>query len=105
MGARITHTDQMRAGCVALVAVELVDRETKAPYWWRRFVYVTAVLGPNHFEGVTLKLNLDYDRDWRDIDIRKDVVEIVENDRLPAGVSAILMKHFAKGTFKLPGGD
>lgn len=99
MSERITDATELPIGSVVIVAVQGVDKKTNMPYWWRRFVYVERVDDRQYFTGITLKLELDTNC-WREIDVNRDVVTLVEEHAIPQGISAILVKHLTKGAFK-----
>lgn len=101
MSDRITTTKGLKPGDVLNVAVELLDKVTKAPFWWRSFRVVTQVSGPNHVQVMTLKMHIDPDKDEREIDIRKDVVYVLAEEQLPQGVIAMRMKAYHTGRIKL----
>lgn len=100
MSERLTRADDLAAGDICIVAVQLTDRTTGQPYWWKRFV---AVLSARryHAEMLTLKMQIDPEKDLRMVDFTQDVVTKVEPDAWPQGVQAMRMKWIAKGLIKL----
>ncbi len=101
MADRITTTEGLKLGDVLLVAVELTDKVTGAPFWWRRFCTVMAVSNARWATLMTLKLHIDPDKDVREVDFSKDVVTPVHEYQMPQGVAAIFMKHVTKGLIKV----
>jgi hypothetical protein len=100
MSDRLTSARDLRAGDVCIVAVQLKDKTTGQPFWWKRFV---AVLKPmkRHAEMLTLKMHIDPDKDVRLVDFDQDVVTKVEEDAWPQGVLAMRMKWITLGVIKL----
>lgn len=98
---RITNSDNIKPGTVVQVAVQLEDKTTGQPYWWRRFGVVCQRSNGPYLWIMTLKLSVDPDKDFREVNLDKDVVTIVLDDQLPQGVKAMLMLHIHKGTIKL----
>lgn len=106
MDAPLTTTRGLKAGDVLQVAVQLTDKQTGQPYWWRRFVCVMA--GPrssNTFRALTLKMHPD-EKDLRELDLRDDkqVVTQVPETSWPQGVVAMRMKLLMNRTIKLDEG-
>ena len=101
MSAPLTTTEGLKPGDVVTVSVELRDKATGNPYWWKRFAAVLP--GPmtrNTAMLITLKLRPE-DRDTRHVDFRKDVVVKLPEDQWPQGVVAIRMKLIMQGVIKL----
>lgn len=102
MSERLEDSRDLRPGDVCLVAVELRDKNTGQPYWWKRFVCVLKPLRRNA-EMLTLKMHIDAAKDIRMVDFTQDVVTKVEPDSWPQGVIAMRMKWIAKGLIKVDG--
>lgn len=105
---RLTTTQGLKAGDIVMVSVELTDKTTGSPFWWRRFcaVYQTPwVSSPWHVEVLTLKLHVDMHKDLREVDLRKDVVTRVDVASQPQGVSAMLMKLIHTGVIRIEGDE
>lgn len=110
--APLTDTTVLKLGDVVQIAVQLTDRQTGQPYWWRRFAAVVE-LGPisrtrrgRYFCALTLKLHPDIDKDRRRIDLKEEnqIVTLVPEERWPDGVVAIRMKLIAQRKIPLDGG-
>ena len=109
--APITTTASLKLGDVVQIAVQLQDKSSGRPFWWRRFACVTrlpiktrALTGVNPiFEALTLKLHPDEDKDRRHIDLTDEnqVVTIVPEASWPQGVVAIRMKLIMQGKIRL----
>ena len=104
MGDRITSTEGLKPGDVLLVSVQLTDKTTGAPFWWKTFRVVLEVSNRSWARLLTLRLEIDPEKDEREVDFRKDVVVPVLEHQMPPGVAAMFMKHLARGAFKV-GGD
>lgn len=108
-GVPLTKVDHLQVGDVLLVAVQLTDKVTGQPFWWRRFTTVLQLPEERrwgwdtHLTLVSLKMHIDPDKDIREVDLRQEnqVVTWIPPDQVPAGVAAMLMKHLALGTIKL----
>ena len=101
MRDRLTTTEGLKRGDVVVVAVELQDKQTGAPYWWKRFCTVhQQPVTRRYVELLTLKMRPD-DRDLRTVDILQDVVTLLPEAEWPQGVVAMRMKLIAQGIVKL----
>jgi hypothetical protein len=112
----LTDTENLKLGDVVQISVQLKDKETGNPFWWRRFACVVKLRrgarnGRTHstmFWALTLKMHPDMERDLREIDLTEElhrqVVTTVPEDRWPQGVVAMRMKLIATGKIQL-GGD
>lgn len=105
MSAPLHDTAKLRVGTVVQIALELADKQTGKPCWWKRFAVVTKVRGAFHFTALTLKLNPDFDKDIREISLsddedreRRQVVTILP-EPWPQGVVAMHMKGLAMRWF------
>lgn len=107
--APLTTTEGLRLGDVVQIAVQLTDKQTGQPYWWKRFACVTWLPGLSpagrargHFRALTLKMRPE-ERDLRDIDLGEEnqVVTKLDEDRWPQGVVAMRMKLITQGLVKL----
>lgn len=105
MGDRLHNTEGLKAGDVVMVAVQLSDKVTGAPFWWKRFavIYRTPRRVQAWAQMLTLKLHIDMNKDLREVDFEKDVVTRVEEHAMPQGVAAMFMKHVSTGTIKVDG--
>lgn len=100
--APLTSTLGLSAGDVCLVAVNLIDRTTGNPFWWKRWTCVLeAPHNSRYVDLLTLKMDVDIDKDVRTVDVTKDVVTRLPEARWPQGVVAMRMKWIAKGLIKL----
>lgn len=109
--APLETTEDLRIGDVVQVAVQLTDKQTGQPYWWKRFACVTEL--PNSrarqagrgrtFRALTLKMQIDPGKDHRVIDLTEDrqVVTKIPEDRWPQGVIAMRMKWIHRGLIPL----
>lgn len=104
MGDRLTSAENLKPGDVCLVAVELRDKSTGQPYWWKRFV---CVLDAQRRQAImlTLKMQIDTEKDLRVVDFGKDVVTQLSEAEWPQGVIAMRMKWIMKGLIKVDGDD
>lgn len=102
MSDRLDDARGLRPGDVCMVAVQLRDRTTGQPYWWKRFVCVLRPMS-RHCEMLSLKMHIDPDKDVRMVDFTQDVVTKVEENDWPQGVVAMRMKWIAKGLVKVAG--
>ena len=98
---RIENALLLNPGDVCVVAVELKDKQTGNPYWWKRFACVLDIGNRRYAAMLTLKLHPDIDKDVRDVDVTQDVVMRLSEDSWPQGVVAMRMKHIALGLIKL----
>ena len=97
MSDRLLTTEGVTPGTIVMVSVELTDRTTGAPFWWRRFAAVDSVVNIRFARLVTMKLHHDPDKDVRDVDFTKDVVVPVLEHQMPPGIAAIHVKMLHKG--------
>lgn len=104
MGDMIRSTEGLTEGDVLLVAVQLSDKVSGAPFWWRRFCVVLRISNSTWATLMTLKMTIDPDRDVREVDFTKDVITVVDEHQMPQGVAAMYMKHLTLGKFKRGGG-
>lgn len=101
MADRLLTTEPLRVGDIVQVAVELTDKVTGAPFWWRRFAAVMRKPRNRQFvEVLTLKLKPDMVKDLREIDLAKDVV--TKLDVIPQGVAAMHVKLLALRVIPVP---
>lgn len=104
----ITSARDLKVGDVVQISVQLKDREdpTKT-FWWKRFACVTDVSARFWFEALNLKLQIDLDKDLRKVDlrdgvnVRPQVVELLEESEIPQGPAAMRMKYIHLGLIKL----
>lgn len=100
--SRLESTTGLVPGDVVIVAVQM--RATGGGhYWWRRFCCVLQVTAKRHALLLSLKMQIDEDRDIREVDFTRDVVEKIEEHAWPQGVTAMRMKWIMKGVIKLGG--
>ena len=101
--APLTSTKGIKPGDVLLVAVRLLDKRTREPFWWRRFVAVLDVDDRTLLTVLSLKPIVDIAKDLRTIQISTPdtVVTLVPQEQWPQGVSAMWMKYAAMGLIKL----
>ena len=104
-GERLTRTEGLKPGDVLMVAVELRDRTTGQPFWWKRFACVRSLAGRDHAELLSLKMYIDPDKDLRIVDFDRDVVTWVPPETWPQGVIAMRTKWITKGLIPLGQGD
>lgn len=105
----LTSTERLKVGMVVQIAVEMADKVTGQPYWWKRFAAVVEVKGLHHFDALTLKMHPDPEKDLRriraagasssDAHERREIVTILP-EPWPQGVVAMHMKLVAKGVVK-----
>lgn len=114
MTSPLTSTEGLRVGMVVQIAVEMSDKISGQPYWWKRFAAVTEVQGSRYFTALTLKMNPDPDKDLRTIRVspragdpdlprrgeRREIVTILP-EPWPQGVAAMHMKLAAQGVISL----
>lgn len=104
MTAPILTTERLKVGTVVQISVELEDKQTGAPYWWKRFAVVTRLAGTFSFEALTLKLHPDIEKDTRVMFLRptaedrREVVTILP-EPWPQGVTATWMNALARRWF------
>ena len=109
--APLTDASTLRVGDVIQIAVQLPDKTTGQPFWWKRFACVVGEAPPRRtirritFYALTLKMQVDMERDLREIDLQdeKTVVTYLPEERHPQGVIAMKMKLVALGHIKLEG--
>lgn len=101
----LATTDGLKPGDVLMVAVQLADKRTGDPYWWRSFRCVLEVHNRLMATTVLLKLQPDLDKDVRDLPFgtsdQRLVIEYLPEHRWPQGVVAMRMKHISLGLIKL----
>lgn len=101
MSERLTSTTGLAPGDVVVVAVELRDKTTGQPYWWKRFCCVIGKpLNRRYVTLLTLKMRPE-ERDMRDVDVTKDVVTKLPEDQWPQGVVAMRTKLIMQRIVKL----
>lgn len=102
----LATTKGLKQGDVLQVAVRLLDRQTREPYWWRRHVVILDVHAARVATVMTLRPDIDLTRDVRDLAFTDpdSVVMLVPQDKWPQGVAAMWMKYTATGLIKLDGG-
>lgn len=119
VGVPLSDTEGLQLGDVVQIAVQLTDKQTGQPFWWKRFACVVSLelvaqrsgfqTGPNkpirrrQFGAVTLKLHPDPDKDWRKISLEDpaNVVTYLPPESWPQGVVAMRMKLIALGTIEI----
>lgn len=100
-GARLMTSAGLEIGDVVQVAVELTDKQTGSPFWWKTFRVVTGIANARWVSVLTLKMHPDFERDHREIDIEKDVVTFLPEPKWPQGVAAMHMKLLAQGKIEV----
>jgi hypothetical protein len=100
MADRLTTSKDLKPGDVCMVAVQLRDKTDGSTFWWKRFAAVVATHG-RHAEMLTLKPQLDLDRDLRMVEFDRDVVTKLEEYQYPQGVIAMRMKYITLGHIKI----
>ncbi len=113
--APMVSTEGLKVGDVVQIAVQLLDRDTQKPFWWKRFAVVMSIprrLGrPSHrFQALTLKMHPDLDADLREVEFGTDAnarPQVVTKlpEPWPQGVAAMHMKLLAQGIIKLEGDE
>lgn len=107
--APLKTTEGLRLGDVVQIAVQLEDKITGQPFWWRRFACVVwlPAFSPvgsmrTRFRALTLKMRPD-EKDLREISLAEErqVVTWLPEDRWPQGVTAMRMKLITQGVIKL----
>lgn len=103
--APLVTTEGLRPGDVVQIAVQLTDRATGSPFWWKRFACVVKVHNRRRFDALTLRMRPDLDKDLREVDLaermEQQVVTLLPERVYPQGVSAMKMKALALGWVKL----
>lgn len=100
-GEPLTSTEGLAPGDVVMVAVELRDKTTGNPYWWKRFCCVVDKPHNRRFVTLlTLKMRPE-ERDLREVDVTKDVVTKLPEEQWPQGVIAMRMKLIMQRVIKL----
>lgn len=108
--APITDSSVLKVGDVVQIAVQLRDKATGQPFWWKRFACVgwaprSSLVGGHRtlFRALTLKMHVDMTKDYREIDLddEKQVVTLLPEDKWPQGVVAMRMKAITLGHIKL----
>jgi len=105
--ALLSSTEGLKPGDVVQIATKLTDKVTGKDFWWRRFCAVTKVRSRWRIEVLHLKMHPDLDKDLRDINLNEaldaQVVTLLPPERMPQGVTAMLMKALHKGWVKIDG--
>lgn len=104
---RITDARTLRGGDVVTVAVQLRDRKTGNQFWWKRFACVTDTKRTRrqHAMLLTLKPNVDLDKDLRVVDFDRDIVKKLEEHEVPQGAVAMRMKYITLGAITVDTSD
>lgn len=99
---RITDATDLNVGDVVTVATELRDKRGPGTFWWTRFAVVASPAVSERFASLlSLKLQVDLDKDLRFVDVTTDIVHRLPENRWPQGVVAMRMKHIHLGNIDL----
>ena len=112
MGHIIRDTDMCKPGDVLLVAIQLTDKQTGQPFWWKSFRCVMRVTSSRFATLLHLKMHPDLDKDVREVDFHegagnhmgegvRQVIEWLPEEAWPQGVVAMRMKQIALGVLDL----